>query len=961
MKFIIEQSAYSGVLKITGKVAHDMELVTGTLPEISVVETIDHEEVRSSAARELTIIVATMEHSRWLDAQKNIPTDVLKGKRECYGWFFPDDGLRERLLVIVGSDKRGTIYGLFHLSEIFGVSPFVNWCHVVPVHRDEIRLSTDMACIAKEPSVEYRGFFINDEWPAFGTWSEYHFGGPNAKAYEPIFELLLRLKGNYLWPAMWSARFEDDGPGLLNAELADEYGVIMGMSHHEPCLRQGEEYKYLRGKDSIYGDAWNFKTNREGIIRFWEDGLKRSGKFENVITVGMRGEADTAIMGKGATLADNIELLRDVLRTQRKLIRENVNEDLSKVPRMIALYKEVEAFFYGDETTQGLIGSKELYDVILMLCDDNYGNLRTLPTEEMRKHPGGYGMYYHFDYHGWPTSYEWINSSYLPKIWEQMTQAYDFGVQKLWIVNVGDIATQEFPLSFFMDLAYDFERWGTTAPNTTDAYTRLWVKWQFSRLSEVQQAQIADILTDYTRMIHKCRPEALRPETYHAANYREGSRVLAEVGRVMQTAQDLYDELERVAPEILPAYVALVWYPTMGTMNVLKLQLLSGMNHYLAEIGALSANDYAKEVKACLDADQKIIEQYHRSDDARWYGMGLSQHIGFTNWNEDECKNPLLMQVLPLQKPTIIATVDGTMQHVEGSPWLNQRMTISDFLNPECRYASISLYSRSELPASFRVIEKPEWIVLSAMDGTLDGEEHKRLTIDVTVDESALAMALTDGRTQGMIRLELPAGICKISVPVDRSTYEYGNNTFVDTQGWIAIEAEHYSRCKDGFDREGQPMQWKCLAGYGKTLSAMKAFPTDSYADAENGAPYIEYSIVTKQAGDYEAEFYMQPSNPVTTENRLQYAVSVNDVQMQILDAVTDDFKIGDHQPVWARGVLDQIRCQSVPVQLEQGINTIRVTPVTPGFVLEKIVIYPHGNKPAEAYLGPTETYRCRS
>ena len=156
-------------------------------------------------------------------------------------------------------------------------------------------------------------------------------------------------------------------------------------------------------------------------------------------------------------------------------------------------------------------------------------------------------------------------------------------------------------------------------------------------------------------------------------------------------------------------------------------------------------------------------------------------------------------------------------------------------------------------------------------------------------------------------------------------------------------------------------MQWKCLAGYGKTLSAMKAFPTDSYADAENGAPYIEYSIVTKQAGDYEADFYMQPSNPVTTENRLQYVVSVNGVPMQILDAVTDDFKIGDHQPVWARGVLDQIRRRSVPVQLEQGINTIRVTPVTPGFVLEKIVIYPHGNKPAEAYLGPTETYRCRS
>lgn len=181
----------------------------------------------------------------------------------------------------------------------------------------KIELREDMACISKEPSVRYRGFFINDEWPAFGNWCNHNFGGFNAKAYDHVFELLLRLKGNYLWPAMWSARFADDGPDLLNAELADEYGIIMGMSHHEPCLRQGEEYKYLRGKNSVYGDAWNFRTNREGITKFWEDGLKRSGKFENVITVGMRGEADTAIMGKNATLEDNIQLLRDVLKTQK--------------------------------------------------------------------------------------------------------------------------------------------------------------------------------------------------------------------------------------------------------------------------------------------------------------------------------------------------------------------------------------------------------------------------------------------------------------------------------------------------------------------------------------------------------------------------------------------------------------------------------------------------------------------
>ena len=219
---------------------------------------------------------------------------------------------------------------------------------------------TDVNC-----SNRFSGFFFNDEWPAYGNFTTHNFGGFNAKMYEHVFELLLRLKGNYLWPAMWAAQFSLDGPGLANAELADEMGVIMGASHHEPCCRNGEEYRYVRGPGSIYGDAWNFWKNRDGITKFWEDGLKRNGKFENVITVGMRGEADTAIM-QNATLADNINLLRDVLKTQNRLIRENVNEDLDKVPRMLALYKEVEPYFYGDKHTKGLMGDQN--SKVLLLC-----------------------------------------------------------------------------------------------------------------------------------------------------------------------------------------------------------------------------------------------------------------------------------------------------------------------------------------------------------------------------------------------------------------------------------------------------------------------------------------------------------------------------------------------------------------------------------------------------------------
>ena len=472
--FLREKEAYSGVHKIAGKVMQDIQLVFGIAPTAT-------EEISQCASP--VVIYGTIDRSPVLAdlaRQGLIDLEELRGKNEVYLFQVIDapwEGI-EKALVIAGSDKRGTIYGLFHLSEALGVSPFVNWSAVKPQPKEEFVLPDGHKYLSKEPSIRYRGFFINDEWPAFASWCIKHFGGFNAKAYEHVFELLLRLKGNYLWPAMWSARFYDDGPGLANAELADELGVIMGTSHHEPCLRQGEEYRYLRGKDSIYGDAWNFQTNKEGITRFWADGLKRSGKFENIITVGMRGEADTAIM-KEATLEDNINLLRDVLRTQNRLIKEYVNPDLAKVPRMLALYIEVEAFLYGDEKTPGLLGSEELDGVILMFCDDNFGNLRTLPSEEMRAHNGGFGMYYHFDYHGWPVSYEWINSSYLPKVWEQMCMAYDFGIRELWIVNVGDICTQEFPLNFFLDLAYDFERWGTNAINTTGEYTRLWVRKQF--------------------------------------------------------------------------------------------------------------------------------------------------------------------------------------------------------------------------------------------------------------------------------------------------------------------------------------------------------------------------------------------------------------------------------------------------------------------------------------------------
>ncbi len=940
--FLSEKEAYSGVRRIADKVMKDIELVVGVRPTSAE---------KTDRLASFAVIYGTLGRSPMLDRLADrglIDLEAIRGKNEVYLFQTIDAPVNgvDKALVIAGSDKRGTIYGLFHLSELLGVSPYVDWCDVKPPRREEFTLSDGYIHVSKEPSVRYRGFFINDEWPAFGTWVHHRFGGFNAEAYDHVFELLLRLKGNYLWPAMWSARFHDDGPGLANSELADEYGVVMGASHHEPCLRQGEEYKYLRGKDSIYGDAWNFRTNEDGITRFWADGLQRSGKFENVITIGMRGEADTAIMGKEATFADNINLLRDVIRTQNRLIKEHVNPDLDQVPRMLALYKEVEPFFYGDETTPGLIGSEELENVILMLCDDNFGNLRTLPTEAMRSHNGGYGMYYHFDYHGGPISYEWINSSYLPKVWEQMSMAYDFGIRDLWVVNVGDICTQEFPLAYFLDLAYDFDRWGTGAINKTDEYTRLWIERQFGAVcGEEDRAAIHRILDGYTKIAHNRRPEAMNAEVYHPVHYQETDRLLAKIEKLMNEAGELYSKM---SAEAMPGFFSLVYYPAMGNLNLQKMQLLAGKNHYAAKLNLMEANVLAEQIKACMKRDRELVDEYHSIDNGKWYGMGLSEHIGFTRWNEDECRNPILMQVMPAAKPRLSVSLDGTEQRSEGSSWHVNKLYMMDFKAPNVTEASFTISSLSDLESPYEIACDAPWLICSAYQGVLDGTNKAVDKITVRIDRSKM-----NDETEANIRVQLPnpnVGICTIIVDAKLSEISgLPNNTFVDILGYVSIEAEHYYDKSAGF---------QVVEGYGKTLSGVKVFPTTSYFTAGEDAPYLEYRFVVQEAGAYEVELYMQPSNPVTTDNTLYYGVQANEGTIHVINTIPKDLKVGkEANRQWAAGVLDNIRRHGSSVVCRSGLNKLRIYAVSPGFVLEKLVIYPEGKKPPESYLGPTESY----
>jgi len=948
LSFYKDSQAFSGVTKISQAVQADIKEVTGAAPA----------EIEALAdCGEYTLIYGTVGNSDVLDSlekAKKIDLSEIKGKREVYSFTIVQDPLTaypniKNALVIAGSDKRGTIYGLFHLSEVIGLSPLSKWLAETPLVQKKCTLGKTFNYISKEPSVKYRGFFINDEWPAFGEWAKKRFGGINAKCYAEVFELLLRMKGNYMWPAMWSSNFSGDGPKLASAELADELGVIMGTSHHEPLCRAGVEFGRSKGKHPEYGTAWNFATNRDGITKFWEDGLKRNCKFENVITVGMRGEADSAILGKNATLADNINLLKDVLKVQNDLIREYVSPNLDDVPRMFALYKEVEPFFYGDEKTKGLIGSPELDGVTLLLCDDNHGNLRTLPTKEMRDHKGGYGMYYHFDYHGGPVSYEWINTSYLPKIKEQMCQAYDFGVKELWIVNVGDIATNELPLNYFMDLAYDFDLYSSDSM-TGKEYAKEWAKKQFAILPEGQQLEIAEILDSYTKLAHLRRTESIKVDTFAAVNYNESERVLAQVQAVMDKTQALKDKIPEEA--YLPFY-SQVYYPAMGTMNVIKMFLMAGQNKWYSSRGFIAANEYAKEVQAAIKFDQDLVKEYHQVGDGYWYGMGKSKHIGFTTWNDKNCKNPEFKLVSPSKKKELMVWIKGeekfAYSYVDLPP-----LSSEAFKNPEVNQIEIKIAQFVKDGIKYKIqTENPakdSFINYELIKGTQENID----TILVNLDRSKLEKAslktdkiLISGKgaeQKFVITVEIDASPVEMDYPAD---------TFVQTEKYISIEAEHFNSSKDY-----KGAAFKVLPDYGKTLSAIKVFPSTEYFTSAENAPYVEYKFAVKKAGVYNFNFYSNPSNPVSKDNKLQFLVEVNG-EKNLIDAVPDNFEVG--KASWSSEILNNIRFSKAKMQCKKGLNTLRIYPVTPGFVLEKIIISEPGSILRASFLGPEESYRITS
>lgn len=958
---VLEESAYSGVRRIAGKVCRDAELVTNVRPALETVRGTSSVVLAESARKTGTnsvVFAATIGRSPILEQLAEagaIDLSPLRGKRECFSFGFAElgDGTKKvSVLVIAGSDKRGTIYGLFHISELMGVSPFVSFADVLPAKRDAVVFTEADAMVSKEPSVKYRGFFINDEWPAFGNWTFEHFGGFTAEMYDLIFETLLRLKGNYLWPAMWTSSFTLDGPGEANAKLADEYGVVMSNSHHEPCLRHSEEWDKVRGEDSVYGNEWNYYTNREGLLRYWEDGLKRSGKYENIITIGMRGERDSSMLGPDASLKQNIDLLKDIITEQRRLIAEHVEADGRKAPQMLALYKEVEAYFYGNPGAHdGLRDWDGLDGVTFMLCEDNFGNMRTLPTEDLKDREGGWGMYYHFDYHGGPISYEWVNSSYLPKVWDQMTKAYEFGIRDIWIVNVGDLKFNEYPLSFFMDLAYDYDRWGVGNPNAAKEYLDGWVKREFGHcLSAEDCGKLARVMKDYTKLNHNRKPEVMRPDVYHPTHGNEAGRMLEQIAKTDCMLEELKQQIPKEAEA---SFWELVYYPAKGSLNVQRWNLLAGLNRFYAGLGAVYANECADGMRACYETDRRLTETFHGLLDGKWNGMGLSRHVGFVSWNDEGCRYPVEMRVTPVEGERLFAYAEGDGDVVSaGGDWTGRVLVMDRFLRPDVTEAALILVNAGSKAAEYEVVCDLPWLAFSARKGRVESLE--KLVVRLDRDAWAKRAPEESGQPGGAdFVVKYAGGRIKVRVEAAQNeTWSGKGLTFLEVRGIVSIEAEHYAGKTDSTQGE-----FVRLDEYGRTLSGMKPMPVNRVF-APDDAPGLTYQIWVSDPGSYRLMLYVAPVNPHQADADVACRVAVNDGERMTVSLIPENYGAGENWcPSWCKMALEQIRIVMAEVVLEKGLNRVLVEAADPGFLPEKLVFVREGRTLPETYLGPEESY----
>lgn len=789
------------VVKIAADaLAKDIELITDKRPNIK------------NSISGSSIIIGTLgknEVIQKLIGEKKIDVSPIQNKRESYLITTVSSNL-----VIVGSDRRGTAYGVFELSKMLGVSPWVWWADVLPEKRKTLSILAKNI-ISKEPSIKYRGIFLNDEDWGLQPWAAKNFepeiGNIGPKTYAKIFELLLRLKAN----TCWSAMHEVTKPFNFiagNAQTADDYAIIMGSSHAEPMLRNNVgEWKDDKEK-------YNFVSNEKGVTDYWEERAKSNGKFESIYTLGMRGIHDSPIIGV-KTQPERIPVLEKIIQTQRNLLTKYVNPDIEKVPQIFCPYKEVLADYRA--------GLKVPDDVTIVFPDDNFGYIRYFPNAGEQKRKGGFGVYYHISYLGRPLSYLWLNSTPPALIFEEMSKAYNNGMRDFWMLNVGDIKPAEIGIEFFMQMAFDADKWTI---NNQNQFLKDWAKREFDAENSVE---IAAIMDKYYRLGFQRKPEHLQwylpTENPRKSDLNEAeiSQRLNDYANLRKSAEAIYAKLSPVKKD---AFYELVLYPVRSA--------------------------------------QLTNERFFAAELATYY----KEHF----W-------------------------------VEASSWANRSVVANNEINSETDYFNNKLQG-----GKWRFIMSPEM-----------GEGQWK-----SMRSTPPNISLADFETLSPNYTKAPNRTIK-----------------VENKGIISIEAENFTK-----QNSANGFAWQVIHGLGKTGDSVTIFPQKAKTFSTD-APSLEYKFNVSESADFEANFYLIPTQPLVPGNGLRFAVSIDDGTPQTI-AVDKDTEVSS--PKWSFNILNQTTIGKTKFNLTKGTHSLKIFAVDTGVILDKIVL--HSGELPVSYFGPPET-----
>ncbi len=876
----VDEADWPGVIRAAQDLQADLAKVGGQEGKLLAGQS-------AGASEPVTILAGTLGRSPLIDglaAAGRIDVSAIDGRWEGFVQAVVSDpapGI-SMALVIAGTDKRGTIYGIYDLSERAGVSPWTWWADVPVPHQDN--LSVAPGAVADWPNVKYRGIFLNDENPSLYGWANETFGGFNHDFYARVFELILRQKGNYIWPAMWGKAFWDDDP--QNGPTADLYGVVVGTSHHEPLMRAHVEWeRYGEGK-------WDFAGNADTLKDFWREGMHRMSDVESLVTIGMRGDGDEAM-----TEGTAISLLESIVAAQRTIIAEETGRPAEEQPQVWALYKEVQDYF--DQ------GMQVPDDVTLLFSDDNWGNIRRLPEPDVDR-PGGYGVYYHFDYVGGPRNYKWINTTQIERTWEQMNLAREYGADRLWIANVGDLKPMELPISFFLDYAWDPEDWPV---ERLPAYTEEWAAQQFG---SAHATRIASMLDRYTKHNARVKPELLDADTYSLVNFGEWDRVVGEYEDLAAEADALLAEIDLARRD---AFLQLVWYPVQASANLNAMYRAVAKNRLHAAQGRSDARDWADRAEALYARDAELTRVYHEDvAGGKWAHMMDQTHIGYTYWQQpDEQVMPVVERPDVPKQSALRVSVPGTERVWPGAAGDAALPLIVPGQNHS---AWLDLFTTGKQPRYFKIRSNAAWMSVDTASGKVDGTRRVSLRIDWSKvpDKGATGTLTVSAGLFGRIQVDVPvapAGSASfVSLPA------------TDISGNVA----------------GEGMAWKVIPNLGREDSSIALFPrTHPALEPREGGARLDYTVSLGGTGPLVVDVGLAPTLDFSGQGGMEFAVSLDGGAPVRVNANggmvpdTDD---------WEVAVSSYSRTRTVEFpDVAAGEHVVSLWEIDPGLVYQSLVV----------------------